>query len=75
MFLVSGVIHQMKINAQMTDSGLIIHNFEELINELIPFVRKHFKKKLKTKRLKRKYVKEFILLSIENYLSKEMIND
>lgn len=75
MFLVSGVIHQMKINAQMTDSGLIIHNFEELVNELIPFVRKHFKKKLKTKRLKRKYVKEFILLSIENYLSREMIND
>jgi len=74
-FLVSGVIHQMKINAQMTDSGLIIHNFEELVNELIPFVRKHFKKKLKTKRLKRKYVKEFILLSIENYLSREMIND
>jgi hypothetical protein len=65
----------MKINAQMTDSGLIIHNFEELVNELIPFVRKHFKKKLKTKRLKRKYVKEFILLSIENYLSREMIND
>jgi hypothetical protein len=49
-----------------TENGLCIKNFDVVISLLIKATRKRFNLKLKSKRLKKKYVKKFFMEIIED---------